>query len=85
MSSTLPPHVGVYGGGRMGAGITHALLLSGSQVTLVERDGSSAEQARARVAQSLRRAADHGNADAEAALKAQERWSRRSLTSRWPC
>jgi len=33
-----PGCCGVVGGGRMGAGIVHALLLAGAQVTLVERE-----------------------------------------------
>ena len=42
---TLPTHVGVYGGGRMGAGIAHAFLVSGAYVTIIE---SSAETAAVR-------------------------------------
>ena len=33
---TLPQQIGVYGGGRMGAGIAHAFLVSGASVTVVE-------------------------------------------------
>ena len=45
----LPSRVGVLGGGRMGAGIAHAFLLSGSAVSVVERDAEQADAARARV------------------------------------
>jgi len=36
--SSTPASCGVVGGGRMGAGIVHALLLAGAEVVLVERD-----------------------------------------------
>jgi len=45
----LPERCGVVGGGRMGAGIAHALLLAGSEVDLVERDAEAAAAARERV------------------------------------
>ncbi|WP_344191598.1 3-hydroxyacyl-CoA dehydrogenase family protein [Pedococcus aerophilus] len=59
-SSTLPAVVGVYGGGRMGAGIAHAFLVSGSRVVVVEGDDALAEAARGRVASSVGKAADRG-------------------------
>ncbi|MEV7384350.1 3-hydroxyacyl-CoA dehydrogenase family protein [Streptomyces lydicus] len=46
---TLPRLCGVVGGGRMGAGIAHALLLAGCEVNLVEQDPDAAEAARERV------------------------------------
>jgi 3-hydroxybutyryl-CoA dehydrogenase len=49
----LPPKVGVLGGGRMGAGIAHAFLVSGSEVTVVERDAAAAAAARDRVTGTL--------------------------------
>ncbi|WP_282448805.1 3-hydroxyacyl-CoA dehydrogenase family protein [Microbacterium kunmingense] len=56
-----PSRVGVLGGGRMGAGIAHAFLVAGSEVTVVERDAEAAESARGRilasVADSIRRGA----------------------------
>ncbi|KQY55710.1 3-hydroxybutyryl-CoA dehydrogenase [Aeromicrobium sp. Root495] len=58
--STLPEKTAVYGGGRMGAGIAHALLVSGSSVSIVEADATGAEAARERVAVSIGRAADRG-------------------------
>ena len=58
---TLPVHVGVYGGGRMGAGIAHALLVSGACVTIIESSEESATAARQRVETSLARAAEGGH------------------------
>lgn len=52
-SSLAPEHVGVLGGGRMGAGIAHAFLLAGSRVTVVERDADAAQAAAARVLESV--------------------------------
>jgi 3-hydroxybutyryl-CoA dehydrogenase len=52
-ASGIPLQVGVLGGGRMGAGIAHAFLVSGAIVTVVERDTPSAEAARDRVASTL--------------------------------
>ncbi len=53
---TLPRTVGVFGGGRMGAGIAHAFLASGSHVIVVEDGPEAAGQARDRVAESLAKA-----------------------------
>ncbi|MBF4561302.1 3-hydroxyacyl-CoA dehydrogenase family protein [Microbacterium sp. VKM Ac-2870] len=55
------PRVGVLGGGRMGAGIAHAFLLTGSRVHLVERDDDAAVSARDRVRESLRRSVERGS------------------------
>ncbi len=46
---TLPVHTGVLGGGRMGAGIAHAMLLAGCEVALAESDEQAAGAARERV------------------------------------
>ncbi len=58
-ASGLPQHCGVVGGGRMGAGIAHALLLAGCDVAVLERDDDAASSARERVdraiAESVRR------------------------------
>jgi 3-hydroxybutyryl-CoA dehydrogenase len=62
-SPSLPPVCGVVGGGRMGAGIAHALLLAGSEVTLLERDEAAAEAALARVERALRASVDRGGLD----------------------
>ena len=58
--TTAPAHVGILGGGRMGAGIAHAFLLAGSRVTIVERDETSADAAAARVRESLARSVQRG-------------------------
>jgi len=60
VTTSLPEHCGVVGGGRMGAGIAHAFLLAGSTVTLVERDHDAAGAARARVERAIRRSEDRG-------------------------
>ncbi len=52
-SGQLPQNSGVLGGGRMGAGIAHALLISGSTVVVVERDEASAQAAYERVSESV--------------------------------
>jgi len=53
---SIPDHIGVYGGGRMGAGIAHAFLQSGASVTIVESDDRTAAAARERVSNSPRSA-----------------------------
>ncbi|CCQ46177.1 3-hydroxyacyl-CoA dehydrogenase, NAD binding domain protein [Pseudarthrobacter siccitolerans] len=58
----MPATVGVLGGGRMGAGIAHAFLLSGSKVTVVERDDVAARGARERVTASVTASFDRGAA-----------------------
>ncbi|GAA2140378.1 3-hydroxyacyl-CoA dehydrogenase family protein [Nocardioides koreensis] len=58
--SSLPETVGVYGGGRMGAGIAHAFLVAGASVTVVENDDAAADAARDRVTTSLQRAEERG-------------------------
>ncbi|WP_345500441.1 3-hydroxyacyl-CoA dehydrogenase family protein [Pedococcus ginsenosidimutans] len=59
-AAALPDLVGVYGGGRMGAGIAHAFLVRGARVVVVENDQAAADAARERVATSVGRAADRG-------------------------
>lgn len=66
--STLPRTVGVYGGGRMGAGIAHAFLVAGSDVTVVESGADAAAAARGRVEQSLARAVERGFSGTAGAL-----------------
>jgi len=58
---SIPDHVGVYGGGRMGAGIAHTFLQSGASVTIVESDEATAAAARVRVEASLAKAAERGS------------------------
>ena len=60
LEQTLPLHVGVLGGGRMGAGIAHAFLTNGSHVTVVERDSASVEAARDRVEESVGKSLQRG-------------------------
>ncbi|MGW8481717.1 3-hydroxyacyl-CoA dehydrogenase family protein [Microbacterium sp. NPDC055903] len=60
--STASDHVGVLGGGRMGAGIAHAFLLAGSRVTVVERDADASAAARDRVLESVRASIARGSA-----------------------
>jgi 3-hydroxybutyryl-CoA dehydrogenase len=67
---SLPQQVGVYGGGRMGAGIAHAFLVSGAAVTIVESGDQNAAAARARLESSVAKAKQLGALDesAEAAI-----------------
>jgi 3-hydroxybutyryl-CoA dehydrogenase len=67
-SGRLPRTVGVYGGGRMGAGIAHAFLAVGSDVTVVEADEAAAAAAAARVEASLAKAAARGTPGATGSL-----------------
>jgi 3-hydroxybutyryl-CoA dehydrogenase len=64
---SLPPHIGVYGGGRMGAGIAHAFLVAGADVTVIETNQDAAQAARGRVESSLAKAKKHG-VDAQGSL-----------------
>jgi 3-hydroxybutyryl-CoA dehydrogenase len=52
--------VGVYGGGRMGAGIAHAFLVVGHDVVVVESSSGTVGAARERLDSSVRKAADRG-------------------------
>ncbi len=54
-----PASCGVVGGGRMGAGIVHALLLAGAQVVLVER-AEAAAAAQERVARAVKSSVARG-------------------------
>jgi 3-hydroxybutyryl-CoA dehydrogenase len=63
----VPDAVGVYGGGRMGAGIAHAFLVAGSSaVVVLESTDESAAAARSRVVASVHKAAERGVLDAPA-------------------
>ena len=64
----VPAKVGVLGGGTMGAGIAHAFVVSGSAVTLVERDDASVDAARGRIEKSISRAAEKTGIDGAKAL-----------------
>jgi 3-hydroxybutyryl-CoA dehydrogenase len=59
----LPGAVGVFGGGRMGAGIAHAFLTAGSDVVIVETGPDTAGAARERVRRSLERGGQPAAAD----------------------
>lgn len=61
----VPGITGVLGGGRMGAGIAHALLLAGSKVTVVERSHNTAEQARTRIERNIRTSLERGTVDGD--------------------
>ncbi|MCI9867258.1 enoyl-CoA hydratase/isomerase family protein [Rhizobium skierniewicense] len=67
-------HVGVIGGGTMGAGIATALLLSGSTVTLVEQTADAAHKARDRVQTTLSQSAERKVISAEKAEEAMQRF-----------
>jgi 3-hydroxybutyryl-CoA dehydrogenase len=66
-------HVGVLGGGRMGAGIAHAFLLAGALVTVVERDGDAADAATERVNDSIGASVRRGTVDDGVARAALDR------------
>lgn len=57
---TVPTTVGVLGGGRMGAGIAHAFLISGARVTVVEANDDAAQAALGRVESDLQKSLDRG-------------------------
>lgn len=57
---SVPPTVGVLGGGRMGAGIAHAFLVAGAAVSVVEVSDAAAAAARERIAASVRAGIDRG-------------------------
>lgn len=60
---SVPDKVGVYGGGRMGAGIAHAFLVAGAAVTVVESDEDTMAAARDRVVRSVAKAVERGGLD----------------------
>ena len=65
-AASVPAVVGVLGGGRMGAGIAHAFLVSGAdEVVVVERDPQSAEAARGRVESDLAASLERGKIDGD--------------------
>lgn len=59
--SELPARVGVLGGGRMGAGIAHAFLVSGCAVAVVERDQEQSDAALERVTKAVQSSIDRGS------------------------
>jgi 3-hydroxybutyryl-CoA dehydrogenase len=60
---TVPSHVGVIGGGRMGAGIAHAFLLAGASVTILERNEAAAAQAFAALSTAIDASIARGTSD----------------------
>ena len=62
-AAAVPGTVGVLGGGRMGAGIAHAFLISGAHVTVVEVDAQAAEAAKERVESDLAKSLERGKID----------------------
>ncbi|WP_328821855.1 3-hydroxyacyl-CoA dehydrogenase family protein [Nesterenkonia haasae] len=61
MTDSIPQHVGVLGGGRMGAGIAHAFIVAGAQrVTVVEVDDAAAQSAADRVTGDLSSSLERG-------------------------
>lgn len=61
LTPDLPSHVGVLGGGRMGAGIAHAFLVSGAQQVVVkEIDSDAASAALQRIHSDLQASLDRG-------------------------
>jgi 3-hydroxybutyryl-CoA dehydrogenase len=58
---SFPGAVGVIGGGRMGAGIAHAFLLAGADVTILEQDADTAASALTRLHDAVRTSVDRGS------------------------
>lgn len=54
----VPPHVGVIGGGRMGAGIAQIFAQAGAEVVIIERDLDTAALAQSRLGAGVRKAAE---------------------------
>ena len=59
-------HIGVIGGGTMGGGIAVSCLLSGLEVTLIERDGDAAQKAYEGIAKTLADSVKRGKLKTEA-------------------
>ena len=52
-SARVPDVVGVYGGGRMGAGIAHAFATAGARVIVIENTDETVAAARERIDASI--------------------------------
>ncbi|MBN9155531.1 MAG: 3-hydroxyacyl-CoA dehydrogenase family protein [Microbacterium sp.] len=55
--------VGVFGGGRMGAGIAHAFAVAGAEVVVIENDDAAAGSSEKRVRESIEKAVNLGKTD----------------------
>lgn len=75
-TSSVPTAVAVLGGGRMGTGIAHAFLTSGSRVTVIEIDDDAAEAARRRIETDLTASLERGKITGELA-----QWTSRLTTT----
>jgi 3-hydroxybutyryl-CoA dehydrogenase len=64
--TALPTKTGVLGGGRMGAGIAHALLLAGCEVVVAEVSDETAEAARVRVVAAVAASIERGTTEESA-------------------
>ena len=56
----LPERVGVLGGGTMGAGIAHAMLVAGAHVTIADADAERSAAARVRVVDAVAATQERG-------------------------
>jgi 3-hydroxybutyryl-CoA dehydrogenase len=70
----VPERVGVIGGGRMGAGIAHAFLMAGADVTVVERDGDAVDAAQERIRRSVRASVERGSAEPTGSVEVSTDW-----------
>lgn len=66
--SAHPDRCAVVGGGQMGAGIAHALLLAGADVVVLERDPEAAAHATSRVSRAVQASVDRGHLAESASL-----------------
>jgi 3-hydroxybutyryl-CoA dehydrogenase len=73
----VPDTCGVVGGGRMGAGIAHALLLAGATVCVLERDEDAARAARDRVERAVVASAKRGQIESVEAVLARAAYTTR--------
>lgn len=83
--SSVPPLVGVLGGGRMGAGIAHAFLLAGATVVIVERNDDDAAAAQVRVLDALAKSEQRGTLSEPAATIEQRLTVSSSYADFAPC
>ncbi|APT87876.1 3-hydroxyacyl-CoA dehydrogenase family protein [Corynebacterium flavescens] len=58
--ASVPPAVGVLGGGRMGTGIAHAFLAAGAHVTVVDINDAALAAARGRIEKAIQGSLDRG-------------------------